>query len=251
MTYDGKTEAPNIEFRRGSVNPAGLLTADRTGGSFTGMEQLLIALPVLIFSVVLHEVAHGYVALKQGDSTAAMLGRLSLNPLPHLDPIGSFLVPGMLALTGAPILGWARPVPVNPRNFRDYRKGDILVSLAGVTVNFALAIVFAFIFVGVVWGQRLAPALSPTWVVLGQMAQFGIAINFVLVLFNLIPIPPLDGSHVFYHLLPPELGARYRELGRYGMFILFGLLFIGGFQFLRIPLNFLMGATNALVSLFV
>lgn len=210
-----------------------------------------MALPVLIFSVVLHEVAHGWVALKQGDATAAMLGRLSLNPIGHLDPIGSLLVPGLLAISGAPILGWARPVPVNPRNFKDYKRGDILVSLAGVTVNFALAIAFALIFVGIVWAQRLFPELGATWTLLGQMAQYGIVINFVLVLFNLIPIPPLDGSHVFYHLLPPRLGMKYRELGRYGMIILFALLFLGGFEFIRIPLGYLMGATNALVGLFV
>lgn len=215
------------------------------------MEQLLIALPVLIFSVVLHEVAHGWVALKQGDPTAAMLGRLSLNPIGHLDPIGSLVVPGLLAISGAPILGWARPVPVNPRNFRDYKRGDILVSLAGVAVNFVLAIVFAFVFVGIVWAQRMFPDLGTTWALLAQMAQYGIAINFVLVLFNLIPIPPLDGSHVLYHLLPPALGARYRELGRYGMILLFGILFLGGFNFIRIPLGYLMGATNALVAIFV
>jgi Zn-dependent protease len=215
------------------------------------MEQLLIALPVLIFSVVLHEVAHGYVALRQGDQTAAMLGRLSLNPIGHLDPIGSFLVPGVLAITGAPILGWARPVPVNPRNFRNYKKGDILVSLAGVAVNFALAIVFSLVFALIVWGQRLMPELGATWAILAQMARYGIAINFVLVLFNLIPIPPLDGSHVFYHMLPPHLGARYREMGRYGMLILFGLLFLGGFEFLRVPLRLLMGAALGLVDLLV
>jgi Zn-dependent protease len=215
------------------------------------MEQLLLALPVLIFSIVLHEVAHGWVAREQGDNTAAMLGRLTLNPLPHLDPIGSFLVPGILALTGAPILGWAKPVPVNSRNFRNYKRGDILVSLAGVAVNFALAIIFAFVLVLVLWGQRLAPDLATTWAMLAQMAQYGIVINFILVIFNLIPIPPLDGSHVLYHFLPPRLGAQYRELGRYGMLILFALLFIGGFQFLRYPLSFLMGAANALVNLFV
>jgi Zn-dependent protease len=215
------------------------------------MEQLLIALPVLIFSIVLHEVAHGWVARREGDPTAAMLGRLTLNPVSHVDPIGSVLVPGLLALTGAPILGWAKPVPVNPRNFRDYKKGDILVSLAGVTVNLLLAFVFAFVLVLLVWANRLAPGLGATWQILVGMAQYGITINLVLVLFNLLPIPPLDGSHVFYHLLPPELAVRYRELGRYGMLILFALLFFVGFDFLWAPVLWLQGIVLSLAGFFV
>ena len=215
------------------------------------MENLLIALPVLIFSVVLHEYAHGWMALRQGDQTAAMLGRLTLNPIPHLDPIGSLLVPGVLALTGAPILGWARPVPVNSRNFRNYKRGDILVSLAGVAANLILVIAFTLLLPAVVWLSRLAPALAPTWQLLLQMCQYGILINLVLILFNLLPIPPLDGSHVLYHLLPPHLGARYRELGRYGMLILFALLFLGGFRFLTLPLQWLYGIAISFSSLLV
>lgn len=215
------------------------------------MENLLIALPVLIFSVVLHEVAHGYAARSQGDPTAAMLGRLSLNPIPHLDPVGSLLVPGMLALVGAPILGWARPVPVNPRNFRNYKRGDIIVSLAGVAVNFLLAIAFTLLLVVFVWVRRATPGIGPSLQVLLTMADFGVRINLILVLFNLLPIPPLDGSHVFYHLLPPHLGARYRELGRYGMLILFALLFFGGFRFLIWPLEGLYGMLMTFARLLV
>jgi Zn-dependent protease len=215
------------------------------------MEQLLFILPVLIFSVVLHEVAHGWVARHQGDPTAAMLGRITLNPLPHIDPIGSLLVPGLLAMTGSPILGWARPVPVNPRNYRNYKKGDILVSLAGVVVNFFLAIGFTLLLVATVWGARLSPGLIETWQLIGQMARYGIQINFVLMLFNLLPIPPLDGSHVFYHMLPPHLGARYRELGRYGMLILFALLFLGGFRFILWPLQILYGMAISFANLLV
>jgi Zn-dependent protease len=197
------------------------------------VENLLLTLPILIFSIVVHEVAHGWVALKQGDHTALMLGRLTFNPVPHIDPVGSLLVPAMLALSGTGfILGWAKPVPVNPRNFRNYKKGDILVSLAGVASNLILAFVFAFLLVGVLWMQRLMPAQADWWLPMGQMFSFGITINLVLIVFNLIPIPPLDGSHVFYYLLPPELGARYRAMGMYGIFIVLGFLWLGGFQLL-------------------
>lgn len=213
------------------------------------MEQLLTGLPVLILSVVLHEVAHGWVAKLEGDPTADMLGRLTLNPIPHLDPVGSLLVPAILMLMpGGFILGWAKPVPVNPRNFRNYKRGDILVSLAGVTVNFLLAIVFAVVLAGATWGQQLAPGGADTWRIVSDMAQFGIFINFVLMLFNLLPIPPLDGSHVVYHLLPPHLGIRYRELGRYGMLIVLAFLFLGGFRILLGPLQFLYGAALALAN---
>lgn len=213
------------------------------------METLLIALPVLIFSVVVHEVAHGWVARAQGDNTAAMLGRLTLNPIPHLDPLGSVLVPGLLAAVGAPILGWAKPVPVNPRNFRNYKRGDILVSLAGVAANFALAILLTIILaiVARVVGGVTGPGSIPPVVL--QMLLFGIQINFVLILFNLLPIPPLDGSHLFYHLLPPELGARYRELGRYGMLILFGLLYLGGFRFLLAPVRWMTATALSIAGL--
>ncbi len=213
------------------------------------METLLIALPVLIFSIVAHEYAHGWAARTQGDNTAEMLGRLTLNPIPHLDPLGSVLVPGLLAAMGAPILGWAKPVPVNPRNFRNYKRGDILVSLAGVAANLAIAVVLTIILVilaRVVAGVAGPGAIPP---VILKMLLFGIQINFVLILFNLLPIPPLDGSHVFYHLLPPELGARYRDIGRYGMFILFGLLYLGGFRFLFAPVQWLTAAALSIAGL--
>lgn len=213
------------------------------------MENLLIALPVLILSVVLHEVAHGYAARAQGDPTAAMLGRLTLNPIPHLDPIGSLLVPGMLILLNAPVLGWARPVPVNPRNFRNYKRGDIIVSLAGVAVNLALAIICAVLLALLSWLIVLAPGFAPTWQVVEVMLHYGIFINLILLVFNLLPIPPLDGSHVFYHLLPPRLGAQYRALAPYGMLILFGLLFLTRFSFIAAPVYALRSLLLSLASL--
>ena len=216
------------------------------------METLLISLPVLIFSIVLHEVAHGWVAKQQGDPTAAMLGRLTLNPIPHIDPLGSLLVPAIMALApGGFILGWAKPVPINPRNFRKFKRGDILVSLSGVFVNFLLGIAFAIVAAGSVWLMRLAPDLSATWLVLNSMALYGVQINFILMLFNLIPIPPLDGSHVFAYLLPPKLAYRYRQIGMGGIMIVFLLLFLTGFRFLGVPLYWLMNFAGMITSFLV
>lgn len=216
------------------------------------MEQLLTVLPVLIFSIVLHEVAHGWVARREGDPTAFMLGRLTLNPIPHIDPIGSILVPVMLTLLpGGVIFGWAKPVPVNPRNFRNYKRGDILVSLAGIAVNLLLVIVFAVAMALFTWGMRLVPDGFSTWMVLLDMARAGILINLVLAFFNLLPIPPLDGSHVMYHLLPPQLGMRYREMGRYGMLLVFAFIFFGGSRILLPPVFYFYDAALRLANMLV
>jgi Zn-dependent protease len=215
------------------------------------LELLLLTLPILIFSVVVHEVAHGWVALKQGDTTALMLGRLTFNPIPHIDSVGSIAVPAFLALSGSPfLLGWARPVPVNTRNFRNFKRGDILVSLAGVASNLLLAFIFAFLLVGILWLQRSMPAQADWWEPMGRMFGYGITINLVLMVFNLVPIPPLDGSHVFYYLLPPELGARYRSLGMYGIFLVLGFLYLGGFRLLAPVIRFLMAIVWGFAGLF-
>jgi Zn-dependent protease len=215
------------------------------------LEILLLTLPVLIFSIVVHEVAHGWVALKQGDPTALMLGRITLNPLPHIDPVGSLLVPGLMALSGTGVLlGWAKPVPVNPRNYRNYKKGDILVSLAGVASNLVLAFVFAFLMVAVAWLARAVPGQMEWWQTMFSMFRSGVFINVLLIIFNLIPIPPLDGSHVFYYLLPPDLAVRYRAIGGYGIFIVFALLMLGGFAFLRPIIWFFGGLIMAIAGIF-
>lgn len=215
------------------------------------LELLLLTLPVLIFSIVVHEVAHGWVALKQGDQTALMLGRITFNPIPHIDPVGSLLVPFLLAMSGSPaLLGWAKPVPTNPRNYRNFKKGDILVSLAGVASNFALAWIFAFLLVAIAWLGVAVPGAGDWWEPMKSMFQYGVLINLVLMIFNLIPIPPLDGSHVFYYLLPPELGARYRSLGMYGIFIVFGLLFLGGFQFILPIVYGIAGVITGVANIF-
>jgi Zn-dependent protease len=192
------------------------------------LNDLILYLPVLLFSVVLHEYAHGWQALREGDDTAYMLGRLTLNPVPHIDLFGSILLPLMLALMNAPFLiGWAKPVPVNPRKYRQYKAGDIRVSLAGIVVNLGLALLGTILLIAFINLADAVPSLTPSLEVVARMMQYGVLVNLVLAFFNLIPIPPLDGSHVLYHLLPPQLGMRYRELSRYGMLILIVLLMVG------------------------
>src|SRR5436305_6257935 len=150
---------------------------------------LFIFVPVLLFSVIAHEFAHGYAALKQGDDTALMLGRLTWNPLKHIDPFMTVILPVMLALIHAPILGGAKPVPVDPRKYRNFKRGDIIVSLAGVATNLLIAIICVplIILVGVIGGA--IPAMVDSGALLQSMLRYGIIINLVLLAFNLIPIP--------------------------------------------------------------
>jgi Zn-dependent protease len=216
--------------------------------------ELLIFLPVLLMSVVVHEVAHAQVAFWEGDDTAHKLGRITLNPISHLDLMGSLIVPLLLfLLPGNFLFGWAKPVPVNPRNFRVRKWGDIRVSLAGIAANLILAVGSLLVLVVVL---RIEGALSgPVAVltVLGQAAYFALYINLILAFFNLIPLPPLDGSHVLFHLLPPRLGARYRELGRYGIGILMLLFFAvpGAINVLLFPVDLLMEAADLFIRLWI
>ena len=200
--------------------------------------ELLLIVPVLLFSVVVHEVAHAWQALREGDTTARDLGRITLNPVPHLDPVGSLLVPLLLYfLPGDFLFGWAKPVPVNPRNYRNYRAGDIRVSLAGIVSNLCLVVMFALLLAALTAVQGVSFFSGEIGVNLVTIATYGIFINLILAYFNLIPIPPLDGSHVLYHLLPPAVGARYREMGRYGVTLLFltVVVFPGAFTALLSP----------------
>lgn len=212
-------------------------------------DALLLFVPVLLLSVVAHEYAHARVAVSQGDPTPLMLGRLTLNPLPHIDPVGTVLVPLLLFFSQAGfIIGWAKPVPVNTRNFRDYRRGDILVSIAGVAANFLLALVFFLAALGLSAAgvEAGAPGLAGG---LRRMSEFGLFLNLLLGIFNLIPIPPLDGSHLLYHLLPPALGARYREVGRYGMVLLFVVILVPGLLgTLLYPVRFLMEVARGVID---
>ncbi len=168
---------------------------------------------MLLFSVVAHEYAHAEAAYRQGDDTADMLGRLTLNPLKHIDPFMTVLLPILLYVSHAGFLfGSAKPVPVNPRNYRNYRRGDIIVSLAGIGANLGLYVASAVLFAVVGFVAAMLPRLTGSVEVLQRMLFYGMFLNLVLAFFNLIPVPPLDGSHVFYHLLPPDAGLKYRRL---------------------------------------
>ncbi len=193
------------------------------------IQDVLLFVPVLLFSVIAHEYAHGYAALKQGDTTALSLGRLTWNPIKHIDPFMTILLPALLYYTtrGAVVLGGAKPVPVNPRNYRNFKRGDIIVSLAGVFVNFLLAIASMVLFVGLGLLGRAAPNTETTLAIVQAMMFQALRLNLVLLAFNLIPIPPLDGSHVMKYLLPPSWSLRYQQFGRYGIVILVLLLGFG------------------------
>ena len=187
------------------------------------IEQLYI-LPILLFSVIIHEIAHGWMALRLGDTTARDMGRLTLNPIPHIDPVGSILIPLFsLAVAGRVFIAWAKPVPVNPANFSQYRRDDILVSVVGPISNIFIALVCTVIYIVI---QKLDPGVdhanqlvNDTFTFFLKMFHGGIILNVVLAVFNLIPVPPLDGSHVVASLLPAELSVRYRRLGFAGIFI--------------------------------
>ena len=185
----------------------------------------IFTLLVLLFSLVIHEVSHGWVALLLGDSTAKDEGRLSLNPLKHLDPLGSVLVPLILYVTTlgqGPLFGWAKPVPINPYNFRDQKWGTLKVALAGPLSNFLVAIFFGLII-------RFFSFPGQFSQLLGIIVIYNLLWGF----FNLVPIPPLDGSQILFSLLPARFWEVKEFLSRWGMFLLLFFIFFG-FKFLNI-----------------
>ena len=194
------------------------------------------AIPVL-FAITLHEVAHGWMARYFGDRTAEMLGRLSLNPLRHIDPIGTLLVPGLLLAVGGPLFGWAKPVPVATSVLRNPRRAMVLVALAGPAANLCMAAVWCAVLGAIV--RVNGNETLDGWI--ASMAQAGIWVNVILAVFNLLPIPPLDGGRVLAGLLPPRLGARLEKIEPVGLFIVLGLSIFGLLGWLFNPAYHVMG----------
>ncbi|MDE0806426.1 MAG: site-2 protease family protein [Longimicrobiales bacterium] len=212
--------------------------------------ELLSILLVLMFSIVCHEVAHAWVALQEGDDTAYELGRITLNPFAHLDLVGSFLVPVVLYnLTDGMIFGWAKPVPINPNKFRSYRSADIKVSLAGIAANLLLAVALTALIIALLNIQRVTGFENPIDLMV-ELAWYGVSINLILAFFNLIPIPPLDGSHVMYHFIPAKWRVSYDRFGQYGMILLMvcSILVPGLFTFILKPVQMLRGVAELFIK---
>jgi Zn-dependent protease len=198
---------------------------------------ILKAVPLLL-SITVHEVAHGYVAYRKGDFTAKLMGRITMNPIRHMDPMGSILIPLFLLFTGSRfIFGWAKPVPVNSFNFKSPRRDMMHVSLAGPLSNFILAAAFAIVIRVLLWVPGPDVLLSSKlFLPLAIMLSWGVVISIYLGVFNLLPIHPLDGSHILEGLLPPEQARAYSRISQYGWIILLALLFTGLLWTVTVPL---------------
>ena len=190
-------------------------------------QTLLIYIIPLLFAITLHEAAHGWVASKLGDHTARMMGRVTLDPTKHIDPIGTIAIPLVLLISSSGfIFGWAKPVPINFNALRNGKNGMIWVALAGPVANIVMAVCWLFVMI---------IAINMNIAVLIEMGRIGILVNCVLAVFNLLPIPPLDGSRVISAVLPNRLAYQYNQLEQYGLYILLGLMFLGGFNYLVRP----------------
>jgi Zn-dependent protease len=189
---------------------------------------IVIYFSIFIFAMMIHEIAHGWVAYKLGDPTAKFSGRLTLNPISHIDPIGTILLPITLIMMGSPVVfGWAKPVPINFMGLRNPKKDIMWVGAAGPLAN----VIFAFILAAVLRLSGIGYTSG-----LGQILFYGTSVNLILAAFNLIPIPPLDGSRVVFRFLPPDLAMRYMSIEPYGFIIVFVLLWLGFLNWFVMPM---------------
>jgi len=199
------------------------------------LTRVLTAGIPLLMGIILHELAHAWVAKRCGDPTAENMGRITLNPLPHIDPTG-LLVFVLTAITSPFVFGWAKPVSINPNNFRNITRDTMLVSAAGPLANFILAFIFTLALAGFAMTLSASTPISTMSQHIVNVLYAGIRINFLLAWFNLLPLPPLDGSKILWGLLPPSIGTQYMKLERFGFPILILLLFSGIFEYFLWPL---------------
>lgn len=214
---------------------------------FSLVQKIIIwAIPVL-FAITVHEVAHGWVALKLGDRTAQMMGRLTLNPLKHIDPVGTILVPGILLLLGGFVFGWAKPVPISYQNLNKPKTDMAWVALAGPMANLVMACIWAAV-------AKLGLSLLQADIAIGEpmlyMGIAGVLINAILMMLNLLPLPPLDGGRILVSLLPGPLAWKVNQVEPYGFFILLALLYFGILGLILWPLiSFLLTVLSHLFQL--
>jgi len=204
--------------------------------SLGAIQKLAVMFPPFFIAIIFHEFAHGWIASRFGDDTAKHSGRLTLNPVPHVDIVGTLVLPAIMMSTGSGILfGWAKPVPINPSRFSHYRKGLFWVSFAGPLMNFFLGLLSAFAFVLI---NRFVPSSFYLSEPLKWMTSVSVYLNFGLGFFNLLPLPPLDGSKIIESFLSYDATQKFEQLGNYSFFILMALIMTNALSFLMYPIQF-------------
>jgi len=203
----------------------------------SNMQRLSIMIVPFLVAVIFHEVAHGFIAYRWGDSTARDQGRITFNPVPHIDPLGTLILPILMMFTGSGMLfGWARPVPINPARFKKYRAGLFWVSLAGPAMNFLIAAISGLAFAATL---KFASPEFYLFEPLVEMTKVSVMLNFSLGIFNLLPLPPLDGSKIIESFLPYNAMKAYESIAQYSFWILLALIMTGALSILSGPIHFL------------
>jgi Zn-dependent protease len=221
-----KRRTPSLRFSRVGLNLYSLPHID--------FADIFIRFIVLLFSLTVHEMAHAWTADQRGDPTARLLGRVSLNPLVHADPIGTFLFPLIAMISGAPLLGWAKPVPVNTRYLHHPRRDFVMVAAVGPTSNLVMALGAALVLM-VLPVSQYAVGEANVSVPLANILSQAMRLNVLLAVFNMLPIPPLDGGNVLAGLLPPSAAAVFNQIRPYGFLLLYALILTDGFNYIVVP----------------